>query len=1189
MAIEIKFDASNQPELPTLVLTTQNGDRIGCLSHVSDIKINDNMNSANEISFVVHEYIDDNVYPYWDEIRSFRLIYVVEWKKYFVMDVSIDESDECTKYVNCTSLQEYELSQLRLYGIHINTDEDIEREDYTPTVLYNSENAKASLLDRLLSDKAPYYTIIHVDKSISNMQRTFNFDGISIYDAFMEVAKELNCLFVFGDSDTNSSAVYGDSDCTIPIFFSEDSTDEITFNNLPLVYSSPSVDFSLMRTIAVYDLESTCNDCGYRGEFTIQCPKCKSKNIFEGYGNDTTIFASIENLTENIDLTTDTEAVKNCFHLEAGDDLMTATVINANPSGSQYLWYFSEDMKRDMSDDLREKLSEYDSLYDYYSNTYSPELDLSLLQQYNQLITKYQKYDKDLVTISLPIIGYSQLMKIYYDTIDFYGYLYNSLLPSVDTSGTSAKEQAALLTADNLSPVSVENTKYISLATANSTILGYAKVFIDTARYKVKVKSSSINGTQWTGILTIENYYDEEDVADSNTVTVLFNDDYESFIKQKIDKSLSKSKDEDLSIVSLFKLEKKDFSESLKQYSYTHLQIISDACQSCLDILIEEGLGNNDSWKYTEGNVYQEIYLPFYEKKNLINSELLLRENELAVINGTTDEYGDVDFKGLKNCIEDTRNIILEKLDFQSFVGDYWAELNLFRREDSWSNDNYMSDGLNNSELFENANKFLEAATKDIHKAAELQYLISCPLKNLLILDEFKDLVQYFKIGNWIRISVDNNIYKLRLISYEIDYNSLDTISVEFSETKQLSNSINDVETILNQSKSIAKSYTSTKRQAEKGQQGNDVIDNWFENGIDATTTKVFAGDNNDIVCDKHGLLFRKYDPLLNDYSPTQLKIINSTLAITNDNWKTSKVGVGEFEFYNPKTQQMETGYGLIADQIVGGLMLSKEIGIYNSAGTMTFDDENGLSITNGINTFTVDPNNKSLLSIKKGDVSVFTVTDTGELTFTGNVTANQLVLGSNGLYESNGITSVSISPKGTSIFTLQKGSEKVLYFDSDGELNIKGKVQASSFILDSKIDIDAGTISGFNITDKSIFCSNSSSNYSGFSSSSESPLLFAGDTNPTGDSANFKLYHDGYCVIKDSKFEIQNSDNQKIFWFNSNNINILDAWNNASNLVTSGENEKIKITLNDDILEFWVGTNLVAQIYQGFVGSLSS
>ena len=33
-------------------------------------------------------------------------------------------------------------------------------------------------------------------------------------------------------------------------------------------------------------------------------------------------------------------------------------------------------------------------------------------------------------------------------------------------------------------------------------------------------------------------------------------------------------------------------------------------------------------------------------------------------------------------------------------------------------------------------------------------------------------------------------------------------------------------------------------------------------------------------------------------YSPLQLKIINSTIAMTNDNWKTCKVGFGEFEFF---------------------------------------------------------------------------------------------------------------------------------------------------------------------------------------------------------------------------------------------------------------------------------------------------
>ena len=58
----------------------------------------------------------------------------------------------------------------------------------------------------------------------------------------------------------------------------------------------------------------------------------------------------------------------------------------------------------------------------------------------------------------------------------------------------------------------------------------------------------------------------------------------------------------------------------------------------------------------------------------------------------------------------------------------------------------------------------------------------------------------------------------------------------------------------------------------------------------------------------------------------------------------------------------------------------------------MTFDDKNGLNITNGTNTFTVDPNMKSLLSIQKNGVPVFSVTDDGDLSYTGSVTATKLL-----------------------------------------------------------------------------------------------------------------------------------------------------------------------------------------------------
>lgn len=1098
------------------------------------------MNSPSKVSFILHKYHNGQLNPLWNEIKDLRLIYVNEWKKYFEISLSLNISNENTKSIVGIPLQESELSNLRLYDIEINTDRDIAREDYVITTLYNPQKPKASLLNRLLSDKASHYKIIHVDYTIMNLQRSFSFNDISIYDAFMEIQNEINCLFVFGE---------------------------------------PSDEATMLRTISVYDLQQNCRDCGYRGEFIGKCPKCKGSNITEGYGEDTTIFLSRENLTEDIELSSDVESVKNCFRLEAGDDLMTSTIINATPSGSQYLWKFSQDDISEMSDRLQRKITTYDNKYNYYQKEYNANINSNIVNKYNTLINKYKIFNKSLTPIITPIIGFQKIMKIYYDVIDFHSYLYNSLMPNVEIEKTTADNQAALLTSKNLSPVSVQNIEYISLATANSTIISYAKIFIDSARYKIRVKNSSISGTTWTGNFTVESYYDDEDVADSKTISIQFNDDYENFIKQKLDKALVKSKDDDLSIVGLFKLENNDFVNELRKYSYTYLQLISDSCQSCLDILIEQGISDDEKWKYTEGNLYEKIYLPYYKKKELIEAELHIREDELSSISGTTNEYGDLEKYGLKNYIDDIRNNILNDLDFKKHVGDDWGELSPFRREDIYSNDNYISDGLSNTELFENAQKFLSSAQNEINKASTLQHSISTTLKNLLIMKEFRPLVKHFKTGNWIRIEVDNEIYKLRLLSYKIDYDSLNKISVQFSDVIKASNILSDIDSILNQTTSMAKSYSFVKRQAEKGKQGKDVVDNWLQKGIDTTTTKIINSDNQEIVYDKHGLLFRKYDPDDNTYSPKQLKILSQVLAFTNDNWKTCKAALGEFEYYNPKTHQMETDYGLIASKIIGNIVLSEELGIYNKSGNMTFD-ENGLSITNGINSFIVNPNNPILLSIKKGSVPVFTVTDTGELSFTGNVTTKDLNLGTNGLYESNGTTSISIAPKDISILTLQKGKEKVLFFDNSGNLNIKGKIVAQELTLDDGVKIDVSTLEGMDdfIKIGHVIGDKPTQNNTGFLLTS-SGLLKSSNAelyNPTITTSNLTVTNGG--------LQVKNNDNESILWTSdSGNINMPDVWGNPGNIVLSGNENKVKIELNNDILEIWVNKTLVASLPKGY------
>lgn len=1152
MSMKINFDTSGNPEIPVLVLASQRGDNFGVIPYFTNLKITDNLKTASELYFKVPKTSNGEEFKYWDEIHNFRLIYVPDWDKYFVITLEINESNSIEKVITANSLQEVELGQLLLHNVEINTETDISRDDYVKTVLYNPGEPKGSLLNRLIKDKASNYTILHVDDSIKNIQRSFSFDGTSIYDAFQSISEEINCLFVFGERPEN---------------------DTVT---------------SIPRTISVYDLESNCKDCGYRGEFMDQCPKCGSTNIKEGYGEDTTIFVNKENLADSISVSSDTDSVKNCFYLQSGDDLMTSTIINANPSGSQYIWYFTDEMKADMSDELRSRLESYDKQYSYYQSEYEAELNDDIIQKYNNLVAKYREYNSDFKVIQPPVRGYSSLIELYYDAIDFYGYLYTSLTPSVKIDKTTAKEQAELLTSKSLSPISVQNVKYISLATANSTVINYVKVFIDTAKYKIKVKNSSIDGTTWTGVLTVENYYDEEDTADTNMLTLIFDGNVERFIKQEIDKALAKNKEEDKGIVTLFKKDANEFQKELAKYSYTNLQILNDACQSCLNIMIENNDSTEDSWNYTEGNIYKELYLPMCKKQEFISAELKLRETEIAIVNGTTDEYGDVSKKGLKNYIEDIRNKILKNLDFQNYIGDCWGELNLFRREDTWSNDNYISDGLSNKELLDNANKFLEAATKDIKKSSEIQNSIDATLKNLLIKEEFAPIVKYFKTGNWIRMQVDDVIYKLRLLNYNIEFDNISDLSVEFSDTTKNWGDIKDIQNVLAQSKQMATSYSSVKKQAEKSVATKDTVDQWVEDGINANITKIMSGDNQDVVVDKHGITCRKWDPILNGFEDDQMKIINSMLVYTHDGWQTYDAALGSFEFYNPKTKQTETGYGVIAKQLVGSIILGENIGIYNKNGSLSFD-EDGLSISNGTNSFNVDPNSKNLLTISKGDDRVFGVTNEGNLTYTGVVTSTKLVLTGEGLNETNGDNSVEIIPTNSSIFTLSDTNKRVLYFDDNNVLNFAGSVNATSLTLDDAVKIDSSHIDGLDdfikldtsvgdvkaysesygfsfasngqfITNKPILYDTSIStkyenNYSGIGIG-PSPFLFAGSTSSDFSNPIFSVGQNGNC--------------------NAQILTTNDAWDKTSNVVTSDEDQKIKIKYVNKTIEIYCDKELV-------------
>lgn len=903
----IQFGVDGMPLVPDVVLAQRNGHKLGVINNLYGLRFIFNLNSPHEISFSVDLYHDHHRCDLWDKIKDFKFVYIPSLELWFEIYVSNSDSNSQTKNVTGTSVCQTELGQINLYNTEINTEADILRDDYKVTTIFNSD-PQASALNRIL-EKAPNYEILYVSPSIANLQRTFTFSDTTILDAFNEIAQEVNCIFIYGETN-------GD---TVP------------------------------RTISVYDLEDYCPVCGHREESMTVCPECENTILEKGYGNDTTIYVSTENLADEITFSVDTDSVKNCFHLEAGDDLMTATVMNCNPNGSAYIWNFPMETRSDMSTDLQDALDDYDDLYDYYQNSYQLQIDSSLIQKYNNLVSKYRSANKDLQPVTLPIVGYGDIINLYYDTIDFYGFLRNTYMPSPQFNDTTAEEQASYLNASNLSPTSVQDISYISLATANSSILAYAKVYVDTSRYQISITESSIDNITWTGRFQVKSYSNEEDVATTDLITVTFNDDFEIFVKQKIDKALAKGDQTEMGIVSLFHMNNSDFESALTLHCLSNLEIFYNACQSCIDILIENDIGNPDKWIDNDNNLYSNLYVPYTEKLDLISKEIQVRESELAVIQApemsgaATSEPSP----GIQDVIESERNKIMESLDIEKNLGsELWNELICFRREDSYSNTNYISDGLSNAELISSAMQFLNTAQRELMKASTLQHTLSSTLKNLLVMKEFTPIVDMFSLGNWIRVKAGNDIFKLRLISYTLDFDSLGDLKVDFSDVIKATGTVSDIQSVLNQARSMATSYSSVMRQANKGLHANQTISSIAENGLSLTNIKIVSdASTQDVVYGSSGLLCRSYSDETGEYEPEQMKLIHKGLFFTNDAWKTAKAGLGEYVYRNPSTGEMQTGYGLIAETVVGSIILSESVGIYNESQSIMID-KTGFTIT---------------------------------------------------------------------------------------------------------------------------------------------------------------------------------------------------------------------------------------------------
>lgn len=557
----------------------------------------------------------------------------------------------------------------------------------------------------------------------------------------------------------------------------------------------------------------------------------------DSYGRDTSVFVDRENLATSISLNLDKDSVKNTYRIQGGDDSMTAAVAACNPNGTNYIYHFSDTMRHNMSDTLSHALTVYQELYD----------------------SRQQEYADNMHSL--------------YASIETTLYLTSGMMPKETLPDTSATAELAKLTAETIGTISVQRLSTASTTTVTNAVLAMAKTLLAPG-YLVTAPEAAYSAAThtWVGRFCVTASANSGDTAENETaITLPVDENYLNYTKQRIRRSLNQYQ------------VKSETTYDYTLYGLNPLINFLDAYQACLDILIEMGAADADS------NLgLSDLYAFYYQKRLLVSHEIQVREGQLKKTQAKTDTYLNI------------RNTIQKALDLRVFLENrsVWEEFCSFRREDSYQNDNYISDGLNDAELFKNAQDLMDTAEAELIQASEPAITMDASLNNLLAIPEFRPLVGQFRLGNWIRLACDGHIYKLRLSSCTLNYADLSTISVTFSNAVSLSSGIRTIRQTLSD---IKQRRLRQNRSSSTEDSGLTYVSPNYDPVSDASRNVTYHGN-----C----LLGRSYDPDLGAYSGAQLKIIGNSIVFTTDNWATTQTLIGYHSLSDGSTSGGESGAG---------------------------------------------------------------------------------------------------------------------------------------------------------------------------------------------------------------------------------------------------------------------------------------
>lgn len=181
------------------------------------------------------------------------------------------------------------------------------------------------------------------------------------------------------------------------------------------------------------------------------------------------------------------------------------------------------------------------------------------------------------------------------------------------------------------------------------------------------------------------------------------------------------------------------------------------------------------------------------------------------------------------------------------------TELSKVYYDGDYSNENmFLTDSDDQVSAIDEQLKLLDTAINDLYIASHPQYQFTTSLDNFLALADYEDYIKNINQGDYLWLTVDNKVVKLRVV--EIQYNPLiadNSIQITFSNMIQGRSSRNDLSYVLNTPSNASKSSASGSSNNFLNNEGitltagliQKLISNGaFKNGVSQIINNEFAG-----------------------------------------------------------------------------------------------------------------------------------------------------------------------------------------------------------------------------------------------------------------------------------------------------------------------------------------------------------